>query len=100
VVCLPVFGLGPEPCNSNSNSILPVLCCVCVWSQVLSYMRPKMHAVLLDATINSALTTRLNIYQVDPEGGHWREGQGGVTLRRTRQMEGGRGGERGMRRGG
>jgi hypothetical protein len=27
-------------------------------------MRPKMHALLLDATINSALTLRLNIYQV------------------------------------
>lgn len=32
--------------------------------QVLTYMRPKMHALLLDATINSALTLRLNIYQV------------------------------------
>jgi hypothetical protein len=27
-------------------------------------MRPKMHALLLDASINSGLTVRLNIYQV------------------------------------
>lgn len=32
-------------------------------NKVLSYMRPKMHALLLDATINSAVTLRLNIYQ-------------------------------------
>lgn len=50
--------------------------CICVLlSQVLSYMRPKMHAVLLDATINSALTLRLNIYQVHcVRGGAGREG--------------------------
>jgi hypothetical protein len=30
-------------------------------------MRPKMHAVLLDATINSALTLRLNLYQVSTQ---------------------------------
>lgn len=33
-------------------------------NKVLSYMRPKMHALLLDSTINSPLTIRLNIYQV------------------------------------
>lgn len=32
--------------------------------KVLSYMRPKMHALLLDNIINTPLTTRLNIYQV------------------------------------
>eukprot|EP00775_Hariotina_reticulata_P002142 gene2142-2461_t len=32
-------------------------------SKVMSYMRPKMHALLLDTVINSPLTVRLNIYQ-------------------------------------
>lgn len=31
--------------------------------KVMTYMRPKMHALLLDTTINSALTVRLNIFQ-------------------------------------
>lgn len=33
-------------------------------AQALTYMRPKMHALLLDSTINSPSTVRLNIYQV------------------------------------
>jgi ribosomal protein L37AE/L43A len=53
---------------TGSNPVLyaAVPCCtvLCRAVQVLTYMRPKMHAVLLDATINSARTLRLNIYQV------------------------------------
>jgi hypothetical protein len=33
-------------------------------SKLLSYMRPKMHGLLLDTSINSQATVRLNIYQV------------------------------------
>lgn len=33
-------------------------------SKVLSYLRPKMHVLLLDSTINGPATLRLNIYQV------------------------------------
>jgi hypothetical protein len=33
-------------------------------SKLLSYMRPKMHGLLLDTSINSPATVRLNIHQV------------------------------------
>jgi telomerase reverse transcriptase len=32
-------------------------------TKVLQYMRPKCHALLLDTTINSPTTVRVNIYQ-------------------------------------
>jgi hypothetical protein len=32
-------------------------------AKVAAYLRPKCHALLLDATINSPTTVRLNIYQ-------------------------------------
>jgi hypothetical protein len=39
-------------------------------SKLLSYMRPKMHGLLLDTSINSPATVRLNIYQVRSRNMH------------------------------
>ncbi len=33
-------------------------------TKIIQYVRPKCHALLLDTTINSPATVRLNIYQV------------------------------------
>lgn len=33
-------------------------------TRLCQYLRPKIHPLLLDGTINSPLTVRLNLYQV------------------------------------
>jgi len=39
--------------------------------RLMLYMRPKCHPLLLDATINSPFTVRLNIFQVGPPWCFW-----------------------------
>lgn len=37
--------------------------------RLMLFMRPKCHPLLLDATINSTLTARVNIFQARPSCG-------------------------------
>ena len=61
--------LRPLPAARSCTSHPPAARCPQLATRLCQYLRPKIHPLLLDATINSPHTVRLNIYQVGGWGG-------------------------------